>query len=250
MKISVITVVYNGAKTIGDAIDSILGQTHKDIEYIVIDGASKDNTMDIVRSYGNRISKVVSEPDKGIYDAMNKGIRLATGGVVAILNSDDMYADTTVLERVAQKFEKDSELGCTYGDLDYVAQNDTSKVVRAWRSREYRPGLFKKGWMPAHPTLFVRKGVYDKYGSFIVKLGISADYEIMLRLLEKERVKSAYIPHVMVKMRTGGHSNRSLKQIIKGNLEVLKSWKINGMRVPYSIFFKKPLSKLKQFVAK
>jgi len=246
MKVSVITVVYNGAKTIRDCMDSVLGQTHKDIEYIIIDGASKDETANIVRSYGEKIHTLVSEPDGGIYDAMNKGIRRATGDIVAILNSDDMYASEHVIETVVREFEKNADAGCVYGDLEYVNQSDTTVVRRIWKSRAYSPGLFKTGWHPAHPSFFVRKSIYEKYGLYRTEFPISADYEMMLRLLEIQKIKSAYIPEVLVKMRTGGNSNKSLKNIIKGNLEALRAWKVNGRKIPYSIFFTKPLSKLRQ----
>lgn len=250
LKISIVTVSYNADKTIRDTIESVLNQSYKNVEYIVVDGLSKDKTMDIVRSYGERIQKVISEKDEGIYDAMNKGIAMATGDIVGILNSDDYYGDEDVLALVAKAFEDDKELGCVYGDLDYVDQNDTSKVVRAWRSREYSPELFKTGWHPAHPTFFVRKSVYDKYGVFRKELGISADYELMLRFMEKEGVKARYISHLMVKMRTGGNSGKSLGKIVKGNLEVLESWRKNKMKVPYHIFVTKPVSKIKQLIVK
>jgi len=248
MKISVITVVYNGERTIRDCIESVVSQTHTDIEYIVVDGASQDATMDIVRSYGNRIQKVISEPDKGIFDAMNKGIQNATGDVVALLNCDDLYADSEVLATVANAFNENPDAGCAYGDLYYVEQEDIEKVKRVWKSRVYTKGLFKTGWHPAHPTFFVKKEVYDKYGVFNLTLPVSADYEIMLRFLEKEHVCSVYIPKVMVRMRLGGNSNKSLKNILKGNKEVLQSWSLNGMRVPYWVFLFKPLSKLKQLI--
>jgi len=248
--VSVVTVVYNNAKTIANCIESVLGQSYKKIEYIIVDGASTDSTLEVVRSYGDRISKVISEPDDGIYDAMNKGIKAATGDVVAILNSDDMYADENVLANVVAEFEKGKEIGCVYGDLDYVDKEDVNKIHREWRSKPYRPGLFRTGWHPAHPSFFVRKEVYDKHGLYLTKLGISADYEMMLRLLEKEQVLSSYIPRVLVKMRTGGHSNASFKQILRGNAEVIKSWKVNKMQTPYSVFFRKPLSKLKQLAHK
>ncbi len=246
MKISIITVVYNGAITIKDSIDSVISQTYPDIEYIIVDGLSKDNTLDIVRSYGDKIAKVVSEKDKGIYDAMNKGIGLATGDVVAILNSDDFYANNHVIADVMKEFQKDSSVECVYGDLEYVDQHDTTKIKRVWKSRPYRAGLFRTGWHPAHPSFFVKKSVYNAYGVFRLDLPIAADYELMLRFLHVHKIKSVYIPGFMVKMREGGTSNKSIKNIYKANLEVLKSWRVNHRFVPYWIFVTKPLSKVMQ----
>jgi glycosyltransferase involved in cell wall biosynthesis len=246
MKISIITVVYNGEKTIRDCINSVLSQTYADIEYIIVDGKSTDRTLEIVESYGEKIKKVISEPDSGIYDAMNKGIRAATGDIIGILNADDMYASNDVLEKVAQEFEKNPDIGCVYGDLEYVDKNKPTLVKRFWKSHSYVFGSFKKGWHPPHPSFFIRKGVYEKYGLYRTDLKIASDYEMMLRLLEIKKVPSVYIPETLVKMRTGGVSNRSIFHIIKANIEVLKAWKINGQKIPYLIFLKKPLSKILQ----
>lgn len=246
MKISVITVVYNGEKTIRDTIDSVLRQTLTDVEYIIVDGISTDSTLSIIRSYGDRITKVISEKDRSMYDAINKGILCATGDIIALLNSDDLYADTEVLARVAHEFEKDSTIGCVYGDLDYVARDNPQKITRSWKSNPYVLGMFKKGWHPAHPSFFVRKSVYEKYGLYRTDLKIASDYEMMLRLLEIHKITSVYIPNVLVKMRTGGMSNKTLWHIIKANIETLRAWKLNGLPIPYLVFFKKPSSKLRQ----
>lgn len=250
LKISIITVVFNGENTIKSAIDSVLNQNYNNIEYIIIDGGSDDKTMDIIRSYGNKINKIVSEKDEGIYDAMNKGIFMSDGDIIAILNSDDAYYDNEVLSVIARSFNQDNELGCVYGDLNYVSKNDPKKIIRAWRSKKYSPNLFKRGWMPPHPSFFVKKEVYNKYGVFRKDLKIAADYELMLRFIERFKVKTAYIPKVMVSMRIGGASNKSLINIISGNLEILQSWKYNNMSIPYWIFFMKPLSKFYQFFRK
>ncbi|HOI84318.1 MAG TPA: glycosyltransferase family 2 protein, partial [Campylobacterales bacterium] len=238
--------VWNNAKTIQNAIDSVISQTHKNIEYIVIDGASTDGTVEIVRMYGENISKFVSEADKGLYDAMNKGIALVSGDLVGILNSDDFYAYSDAIKDVVTVFESDANVGIVYGDLLYVDAQDVSKTVRTWESGEYRAGLFESGWHPPHPSFFVRKKVYDEFGLFNTGLKIAADYELMLRLMHKYSVKAAYIPKVFVKMRTGGASNGSIFGIVKANIECLRAWNINGFGIRPMIFFKKPISKIKQ----
>jgi len=247
MRVSIITVVWNNKETIKDAIDSVLDQTYKDIEYIIIDGASTDGTVDIVKSYGDKITKFISEPDKGLYDAMNKGIALATGDIVGILNSDDMYASSDIIEKIVYEFEN-KNIDSLYGDLVYVSENDTSKVVRYWKSKEYKKGLFQKGWHPAHPTFFVKKEIYNRYGVFNINFKIAADYELMLRFLEKYQITSSYINEIFVKMRLGGASNQSIKNIIKANLESYRAWKINELYINPFVFLLKPLSKIKQFL--
>jgi glycosyltransferase len=216
----------------------------------------------------------VSEPDKGIYDAMNKGIALATGDVVGILNSDDFYTNDEVLSKVMELFQaseptRNDEPGtrnheprtmnsrssaapieCVYGDLDYVDAEETHRVVRAWRSGEMTSGAFRRGWHPAHPTFFVRRSVYERVGSFNLDLKIAADYEFMLRVLEREQCQVVYLPKVLVKMRMGGASNASLKNIAKANLECWKAWRLNGLGWSPLPVIRKPLSKLKQFLVR
>ncbi|HIK38818.1 MAG: glycosyltransferase [Geminocystis sp.] len=245
MKISVITVVRNRKDTIKDAIESVLSQTHQDTEYIVVDGASDDGTTEIIRQYQDKISKFISEPDKGIYDAMNKGIKLATGDVIGILNGDDLYASDDILETVAKEF-MGKNIDCLYGDLVYVDTKDTSKVIRYWKSSSFTEGLFKKGWHPPHPTFFARRRYYEEYGYFNLDLKIAADYELMLRFLERHKLNSVYLPRVMVKMRIGGESNKSIKNIIRANIECYKAWKINKMNVSPLMVIRKPLSKVMQ----
>lgn len=247
MKVSIITVVWNNADTIKDAIESVLNQTYKNIEYIIVDGGSTDGTIEIIQSYGNKISKFISEKDEGIYDAMNKGIKLATGDIVGILNSDDFYKSNDVIETVVREFIS-KDIDCLYGDLEYVDKNDTSKVIRYWKSNPYKEGLFQKGWHPPHPTFFVKREIYYKYGMFNTNFKIAADYELMLRFLEKYKIKSSYIPKVLVRMRLGGASNKSVINIIKANIECYKAWKVNNLRVnPISILIAKPFSKLLQY---
>jgi glycosyltransferase involved in cell wall biosynthesis len=246
MKISIITVVYNNKNTIRSAIESVLNQTYKNIEYIIIDGGSIDGTVDIIKSYGNKIDKFISEPDNGIYDAMNKGIKLSRGDIVGILNSDDFYAFNNVLEIVINEF-KSKNVDCLYGDLEYVDSKNINKVIRYWKSKPYKEGFFQKGWHPPHPTFFVKRECYEKYGLFNLDFKIAADYELMLRFLEKYKLKSSYIPKTIVKMRIGGESNKSLSNIIKANIESYKAWKVNDLYINPFMLSLKPLSKILQF---
>ena len=244
--VSIITTVFNNEETIEGAIKSVLGQSCPNIEYIITDGGSTDGTIEIINKYKGKISKFVSEPDRGIYDGMNKGIKLATGDIVGILNSDDFYASDDVIEMVVKAMEEKNADAC-WGDLVYVDAKNIEKVIRHWKSSECGEGKFKKGWHPAHPTFFVRRWVYEKYGLFRLDFPISADYELMLRFLEKYKIKSCYIPQILVKMRIGGQSNKNIKNIIKNNIESYWAWKKNGLRVSPLIFFFKPLSKVAQY---
>jgi glycosyltransferase len=247
MKISIITSVYNNKETISEAIESVLSQTYKNIEYIVIDGASKDGTIDIIRCYEDRISTFVSEPDRGIYDGLNKGVELATGDIIAFLHSDDLYADTEVIARVAEVFAQ-GEVDAVYGDLVYTPKTDTSKILRYWKSRPFHHRLLSRGWMPAHPTFFVRRSLYERYGQFDTSYRIAADYDFMLRVLSK-RIHAHYLPILMYKMRIGGESNKSLRNIIRKMREdhrALRSNKVGGI----SSLIIKNLSKIPQFLKK
>lgn len=248
MKFSIITVCYNSVATIRDAVESVLSQQGVELEYIVIDGGSRDGTVDLLKGYGDRIAHLVSEPDNGIYDAMNKGVALATGDIVGILNSDDFYAAQNVLLNVKEAFES-SGSDCVFADLDFVNAEDTNRVVRAWRSKPYEKCAFRRGWHPAHPTFFVKRSVYDRFGAFNLDFAIAADYEFMLRVLEGARLSSVYIPEVFVKMRVGGASNGSLQGILKANMECWKAWRINGLGWSPLPVLLKPLSKLKQLTA-
>lgn len=246
MKVSIITATYNSAKTIVDTILSVNSQDYESIEHIIIDGKSKDNTIELIKNTPNRVVKIISESDKGIYDAMNKGIALATGDIIGILNSDDFYTSSDVISNIVSIFLQGKYDGI-YGDLEYVDEKDTNKVIRYWKSKPYIEGLFKKGWHPAHPTFFVRKEVYDKFGNFNLKYKIGADYEIMLRFIEKNKIRVGYIPNVLVRMRIGGASNQNVRNIIKANTECYKAWKDNGLSISPFIFLMKPLSKILQF---
>src|SRR5574343_654094 len=188
MKISIVTATYNSAATVNDTLKSIAAQTYPDIEHIIVDGLSKDDTLESVRQYPH-VAKMITEKDKGIYDAMNKGVRMASGDIVGILNSDDLYASNEVLEKVMKAFE-DPTVDAVYGDLQYVAADNINKVVRTWIAGNYSSRSFYFGWMPPHPAFFVRREVYEKYGHFQLELRTAADYEIMLRFLLKHKIKA------------------------------------------------------------
>tara|TARA_B100001093_G_scaffold187555_1_gene180161 strand:- start:220 stop:978 length:759 start_codon:yes stop_codon:yes gene_type:complete len=250
MKITIITVVYNNIATISDAIDSVLTQTYNNIEYIVIDGGSNDGTVEKVQSYEKGIDKLVSEKDKGIYDAMNKGIVLATGDIVGILNSDDVYFDENVIDSVIKNFKK-KQTDCVYGDLYYVEKNDLNKIIRYWKSSKFKAGSFAQGWHPPHPTFFLKKEVYEKYGLFDLKMKVSADFDLMLRLLERHQISTSYLSKVLVKMRLGGESNRSLKNIIISNKTILKSFDKNKIKVnKFAYIFYRLIPKVIQMIKK
>jgi len=247
MKISIITSVYNNKETIEDAIKSVLSQTYENIEYVVVDGGSSDGTLDIIEKYKDQIDVLVSEPDKGIYDGLNKGLDLATGDVVAFLHSDDLYADEHTIEHVASVFKKEDVDG-VYGDLIYTPKEDTSKVLRYWKSKDFHPDLLKQGWMPAHPTFFLKKEIYDKYGKFDLGFKIAGDYDFMLRVLSKG-IEVKYLPEVIYKMRVGGESNKSLKNIILKSKEDLKALNKNDIGGVATLLIKN-FSKVGQFLKK
>lgn len=248
MKISIITVCYNSAATIADTIGSVASQQYSEREHIIVDGASQDSTMEIVKN-ASSVAQYVSEPDQGIYDAMNKGLKLATGDVIGLLNADDFYADDTVLDQVAKVF-KDPDVQACYADLLYVDQSDTSRVIRYWKSRDFEPGLFKRGWMPAHPTFFVRRSVYESLGGFDLRFPRQADFELTMRFLEVHGIRSVYVPRIWIRMRVGGTSNNSIRGVIKGNLEAYRACKLHGLNVGPLFIPSKVLSRLPQFFTK
>ena len=247
MKVSIITITYNSAETIEDTIQSVLSQDYSDIEYIIVDGASKDGTLEIIERYRNSISTVISERDKGIYDAMNKGVALATGDVIGILNSDDFYADATVISDIVKTMQGAASDAC-YADLVYVDRNETNRIIRSWKSGDYRKGHFLRGWMPPHPTFFVKRSIYEMYGSYALNLRSAADYELMLRFIHKHTISLSYLPRVITKMRTGGQSNVSLKNRWRANREDRLAWKMNGLQPGFFTLLRKPLSKLLQYL--
>lgn len=245
MKISIITITYNSSSTLAETINSVINQSYKNIEYIIIDGGSSDNTIPIIKSYENKITTFISEKDNGIYDALNKGILLATGDVIGILHSDDFYTNTNVIQNVVNKLEQ-TNADALYADLFYVDKNNTSKIHRKWKSGNYSLEKFLYGWMPPHPTFFVKKTIYEKYGSFNLSLNSSADYELMLRFIYKEKIKIAYLPEFIIKMRLGGKSNVSLKNRIIANKEDRKAWRINNLKPYFFTLYIKPIRKIVQ----
>ena len=228
LKVSIITVVRNNKETVKNAIDSVLGQTYKNIEHIVVDGASTDGTVEIVRSYGDKISQFISEPDSGLYSAMNKGISLATGDVIGILNSDDFYIDDKVIQRVVKEFEE-KNVDSVYADLVYVEPKNLNKTVRYYDSSKFNPSKFSYGWMPAHPTFFVKKDTYEKHGVFRTDLKIAADFDILIRFLLTHKISYSYMQEVLVKMRVGGVST-SFNSIWINNIETLRVCRDNGIK--------------------
>ena len=239
MKISIITVVWNNQKTIKDAIGSVLEQTYKNIEYIIIDGASTDGTVEIIQSYEDKISKFVSEPDKGLYDAMNKGINLATGDVVGILNSDDFYIDKNIINKIVKEFEE-KEVDSLFADLIFVKPENLTKTVRYYDSSKCFPNKFQYALYPAHPTFFVKRKVYEKYGLFKIDYKIAADFDIMARFLYTNKISFTYLNEPIIKMRIGGVST-SFSSIWINSLEQLRVCKENGIKTNlFKIFFKYP----------
>jgi glycosyltransferase involved in cell wall biosynthesis len=247
MKVSIITVVFNNVGTIKSAITSVLAQTYRDIEYIIIDGGSTDGTLEIIESFGDKIDSVVSGPDQGIFDAMNKGLAMVTGEVIAFLNSDDFYSGERVIEKIVSEFKNDSA-DAVFGDLHYVHAQDPEKIFRCWVSGRYKAGSFLYGWMPPHPAFFVRKNVYERHGKFNTDFKTAADYELMLRFVHVNKIKINYVPEVLVKMRIGGVSNSSLRNRVLANLEDRRAWEINGVKPYFFTLFLKPLRKLSQFI--
>jgi len=244
MKISVITVTYNSASTIEETIESVLSQNYSDIEYIIVDGNSTDGTTDIIKRYESRISRFISEPDNGLYDALNKGISMATGDVIGIIHSDDVLASPDVLQTIAEAFET-YNTDSVYGDLVYVDKNDPMKLIRYWQAGKYNVKKMAKGWMPPHPTFYIRRDIYHRYGSFDTRYRISADYDFMVRMLHVNKISTFYIPLILVKMKIGGESNRSLGNIIRKTREDIRAMKTNGLNAITGIM-NKNLSKIRQ----
>ena len=246
-KISIITVVYNNSKTIGWAIESILAQDYPNIEHIIIDGASTDGTLDIIKSYSDRIAKFISEPDKGIYDAMNKGLKLATGDIIGILNSDDFYASNTAISDIVREFDT-KKVDLVFGDLVFVKPEDLNKIVRTYSTPDFHPDKFAWGWMPPHPTCYIKKSVYQRYGYFKTDYRIAADYEILTRFMAKHRITYSHIPKVLIKMRTGGVSTRNLKSNRILNQEIVRCCAENGIKTNALKVYSKYLTKVSQVI--
>lgn len=240
MKISVITVCYNSALTIKDTLQSVALQCCKNYEHLIIDGGSKDGTLEIIHAWKGHPVRLISETDEGIYDAMNKGIRLGTGEVIGFLNSDDVYADSTVLAKIASAFQDESVEAC-FGDLVYVSQ-DNCKVLRFWKSKPFVKGSFAKGWCPAHPTFYVRKSTIERLGRFDRSFKLAADVEFMMRYLEHGKIGTSYISEVLVRMRVGGVTNQRWENIVQQNREIFDALQKNGMRFSKIVFLVRKLS--------
>jgi len=247
MKISLLTVSYNSAATIKDTIDSVLSQNQKDIEYIIVDGNSKDDTIEIIESYGDKISKWISEPDKGIYDAMNKAIKLATGDVVGIINSDDFYSSSDIIAQIASAFE-DKNIDAVFGDLVFVDPNNLQKIVRKYSSKNWKPEKFARGFMPAHPTFFVRTKYYEQFGLFKTDYKIAADYELLIRFLYVNKLRYKYLPLNMVTMRKGGVSSNGIKSNVILNNEIIRACRENGIYTNQLMVWSKYFIKLFELI--
>ena len=246
MKVSIITATYNSSGTVKDTLNSVKRQSYPGIEHLIIDGCSKDDTLQIVSEF-HHIANVISEPDKGIYDAMNKGIAMAKGDVIGILNSDDFYADEHVIADVVKHFEENN-CDAIYADLIYIDPVKKDRVIRKWRSGSFSRDNFLKGWMPPHPTFFVKKEVYDRLGVFDIRLKSAADYELLLRFLYKNEIVTSYLPRVLVHMRSGGTSNRSLKNRIRAHMEDYRAWSFNGIKPKWYTIVLKPVRKVLQYL--
>ena len=245
MKVSIVTATFNSAKTIKDTVLSVTHQSYLGVEHIIIDGGSADNTLNIAAHFGHT-GPMLCERDNGIYDAMNKGVQMATGDIIGILNSDDFYPDAQVIQKVVKAFDTE-ECDAVYGDLVYVDPNQTKRVLREWIAGIYDKRLFYNGWMPPHPTFFVKKEVYEKYGLFNLSFKSSSDYELLLRFMFLKEIKVKYLPNVLVHMRAGGNSNRSIKNRIIAHIEDRRAWKVNGISPKWYTIAMKPLRKVNQF---
>jgi len=249
LKISVITVSYNAEKYLESTIHSVLSQNHKDVEYIIVDGNSKDNTVQIIRKFEDKISKWISEPDKGMFDALNKGISMATGDVIGMLHTDDFYPNEDVLSAVSDAFEKHG-VDIVYGDLEYVDPIDTKKVFRKWIGKPYVRSRFTKGWMPAHTTFYFKRNLIQRFGLYDLFFKTASDYEFMLRYMYRNNASAYYLPKMLVTMRIGGMSNISLKNRIAANRNDRLAMEANGIPFPFLVSLLKPLSKLHQYISK
>nr|WP_321451626.1 glycosyltransferase family 2 protein [uncultured Carboxylicivirga sp.] len=246
MQISIITVTFNSSDTLKTTIDSIRNQTAvHNIEYIVIDGKSSDNTVDIIKNNCDLIKKWISEPDNGIYDAMNKGLKMASGEWVGYLHADDILASNTIIEEIINTISSNN-INTLYGNLNYVQENNIDKTVRHWKSQSFQPKLLKNGWMPPHPTLYVKRDLFLQLGGFNTRYKIAADYDFILRLFSNTNTKSFFLDQLIVKMRMGGASNKSIANIIQKSKEDYQALKRNNIGGFYSLFVKN-FSKISQF---
>lgn len=250
MLFSIITVVYNNHRTVADALESVLGQDYRPLEYFIIDGESTDGTLEVIKRYEDRLQKIVVEPDEGIYDALNKGLQLAQGEVIGLLNSDDLYIHPHVLTKVAAIFQSQPAIDIVYGDLVYVKAADIYQIVRYWTSKPYHALFFEAGEVPPHPAVFIRKRVYDQIGGFDLHLKFAADYEFLLRAMKRYGFKSYYLSEILVRMRLDGVSNKNWRNIARGNWEIYQAWKMNGFTPPPSFWILRLFKKLLQYIKK
>jgi glycosyltransferase involved in cell wall biosynthesis len=229
MKVSIITVCFNSASTLKYTIDSVLNQTYNNIEYIIVDGRSTDSTIEIISDYGDRISRILSEPDSGIYNAMNKGIKLASGEIVGILNSDDFFLNESVVQCVVNEFAN-SDIDAVYGDIQFVRPENIQRIVRYYSSQRFNPNRFKYGFMPAHPSFYVKRESFEKYGYYKEDFKIAADFELLIRFMYNYKIKCKYLQMPFVTMRTGGVSTRSIRNRIILNTEIIRACRENGIK--------------------
>lgn len=246
MKISIITVCFNSESTILSTIQSVINQNYSNIEYIIIDGGSKDNTLNIINEFRDNISHFISEPDKGIYDAMNKGVSLATGEVIGILNSDDLFYDNNIISSIMDNFRNNEQIDAVYGNMMYFNSENPDKSVRFWKTVPFYHNFFEDGFIMPHPALFLKKKVYEKIGTYYPNFKISSDYELMLRAFRIYNFQPQYLNKTLVKMRVGGESTKSIKNILIGNIEIYKSWEMNNLSMPIFFYFKRFLFKINQ----
>ena len=248
MKVSIVTVVYNAESTIESCIKNVVSQTYKDIEYIIIDGKSTDKTLDIISNHKDNISKLISERDNGIYDAMNKGINNATGDIVGFINSDDYFASDDVVASIVEVF-KNNDVDCCYGDVIYFDEYDNNKLKRYWKTKKNNKNLFNDGTFPPHPSFYVKRECYERYGLYKVDFKIASDFELMLRFIKKNGIKTFYLPKTFVKMRSGGAANKNFKNVVKGLNESKESFVINGLPTPFLFRLKTVIFRfMQQFV--
>jgi glycosyltransferase involved in cell wall biosynthesis len=248
MKVSLITVTYNSSRYLQNAIQSVYNQDYPDIEYIIVDGGSTDETVSIIEQNASCITKWISEKDNGMYDAINKGMKMATGDVIGILNSDDMLASKDVISKIAYCF-KEQKVDSIFGDLLYVEAEETSKVHRFWKGMTYNRKSFNLGWMPAHPTFYVRREIVEELGGYETHYFSAADFELMTRYLYKHRISAYYLPELIVKMRKGGMSNGSFKKRFRANRRDYLALKRNEVPFPLIVSMIKPLRKLPQYIS-
>lgn len=247
MKISLITVVYNGEKYLKDCIESVINQDYADLEYLVIDGGSTDSTLSIIENYKDKIAHFVSEKDRGMYDALNKGISMASGEIIGILNADDMLASVTTLSQIAAQFKAYGADG-VYGNLNYIDPSNSNRILRKWVSKPFTKKDIALGWMPAHPTLYLKKELFERYGNYSLNFGTAADYELMLRFLYKYEVNAVFLDQLIVDMRIGGMSNASFKHRHHALVNDYKALKANQVPFPALALFLKKISKVSQFL--